>query len=72
MNELSKCQLLCANCHRRIHLGREDDVNEMIDCLWNDEKIQQMLVRNNFSSVVANEKYGDNPLTWIKNTYSPT
>lgn len=63
---------LCANCHRRIHLGREDDVNEMIDCLWNDEKIQQMLVRNDFSSIVANEKYGDNPLTWIKNTYTPT
>lgn len=55
---------LCSNCHNRIHYGKIEDVDEMINLLWKDEKIQNFLSENHFSSKVE----GD-PLDWIKKTY---
>lgn len=56
---------LCSNCHNQIHYGRKENVNKMIRLLWDDENIQNMLQKYNFTSIV-----GDRPLEWIKSTYN--
>ena len=57
---------LCSNCHNKIHYGNVDDVNEMIEVLWQDERIQSMLKRNGFESFTF---LNGDPLGWIKSTY---
>ena len=55
---------LCSNCHNKIHYGKIDEVNNMIDLIWNDEKIQNMLDMYQFSSII-----GEDTLSWIKDVY---
>ncbi len=57
---------LCSNCHNKIHYGRVEDVNKMLDILCEDSEISGMLQKKGFSSIIGEDI---DPLKWIKNVY---
>lgn len=58
---------LCSNCHNKIHYGKVQEVNQMLDFLWNDNEIQMMLKRYDFQSIIGENT---DPLEWIKSVYN--
>lgn len=58
---------LCSNCHNKIHYGQKSEVNQMINILWNDKKIQEMLKTHKFHSIIGENK---DPLEWIELLYN--
>lgn len=65
---------LCSNCHNQLHYGRIEDTNEMIDLLWNDQRIRSMLRRKNLAQILLNaglisEDTEEQALAWLKTVY---
>lgn len=55
---------LCSNCHNQIHYGMDKNVTKMIELIYADESIQNMLDEYKFSSFVQGDM-----LDWIKKVY---
>lgn len=57
---------LCSNCHNKIHYGRIEEINKMLQILYEDKKVQEMLSNKNFQSIIGEN---ENPMDWIKLVY---
>lgn len=60
---------LCCNCHRRIHNGTTDDIERMLEILWENPKTQELLRSKNFSSLI-NVRNDMETFNWIKRKYN--
>ena len=65
---------LCSTCHNKLHYGRIEDVNKMIDILWGDEKIRSMLRRKNLAQILLDsglisDNTEEQALAWLKKVY---
>lgn len=58
---------LCSNCHNKIHYGKIQEVNQMLNVLWNDDEIQMMLKNYDFQSIIGENT---DPFEWIKSVYN--
>lgn len=59
---------LCSNCHNQLHYGRPEDINRMIELLWEDENIKKLLEENHFQELIGAEDEED-ALDWVKGVY---
>lgn len=59
---------LCSNCHNQLHYGEPEKISEMIDMLWRDETIHNMLVKHNFQEIIK-AKSEEDALKWVKEAY---
>ena len=62
------CICLCSNCHNKLHYGDPIEINLMLEELWNDPQIRDMLQRNNFKGKIGAAD-DDEALSWIKCVY---
>lgn len=59
---------LCSNCHNKLHYGKVNEVNQMIDILWKDEAIQKLLKEKQFAEKIGASNDID-ALKWVKKVY---
>lgn len=59
---------LCSNCHNKLHYGEPNEISKMIDILWQDKEIQNMLKQKKFLSKIG-VKNENEALKWIKEVY---
>lgn len=59
---------LCSNCHNKLHYGQTKDIEDMINVIWEDVEIQEMLEQKRFLSIIGVENK-DEALEWIKHIY---
>ena len=59
---------LCSNCHNQLHYGSPEDINRMIELLWEDEKIKKLLEENHFQEIIGAEDEKA-ALDWVKRVY---
>lgn len=59
---------LCSNCHNKLHYGRPNEINHMIDLLWEDDEIKNMLKTKDFLSIIGVDD-DKAALDWIKSVY---
>lgn len=59
---------LCSNCHNQLHYGEPQEIQLMIEKLWEDRRIQDMLEKHDFMKCigVSNEQEA---VQWIKEVY---
>lgn len=59
---------LCSNCHNKLHYGKVNEVNQMIDILWKDDSIQKFLKEHHFEEKIGVDSE-EEALKWIKKVY---
>ncbi|MCD7955069.1 MAG: HNH endonuclease [Lachnospiraceae bacterium] len=60
---------LCPKCHRKIHHGLKDEVEFMIDKIWEEEEIKNMLMNEKDFLLAIEAENEDDVLAWIKEAY---
>ena len=59
---------LCSNCHNRLHYGRIEDTNSMLDILWKDNVVHDLLTREHFMDVIGVDTEAE-AINWLKTVY---
>ena len=58
---------LCSNCHNKIHYGTIEEVNEMLEKVLEDSKINEMLESFEFQKIIGENK---NIFEWFQEAYN--
>lgn len=59
---------LCSNCHNKLHYGRIDEIYKMIDVIWKNSEIKELLCSKEFFELI-NVETEEESLDWIRVLY---
>ncbi len=59
---------LCSNCHNCLHYGQIEQVEKMIQIIWENQEIQTLLQKNKFQEII-NVGSDEEALDWVKSVY---
>jgi 5-methylcytosine-specific restriction protein A len=58
LDDIGNIVSLCPNCHRKIHLGNKNDVKDMLEVLYEQQKVKLEKAGLPISLDLLKEKYG--------------